>query len=382
MSLEARPIRSLTQVDASAWDALVAADNPFCRHAFLQALETSGCASAENGWQPFHLTLWDGDQLVGAAPCYLKSHSFGEFVFDWAWAHAYEQHGRQYYPKLLCGIPMSPVNGPRLLSGEDDTIKPLLAQALLEVAKAHGLSSAHVNFCIEADSDALRQTPELLPRNDIQFHWSNASYASFDDFLAALHHKKRKNIRQERRRVQSDGWTFEHVEGNDIKAHDLALMHQLYLSTFDKKGNWAPLTLEFFEQLHAAMPTALVLVFASRDELRQAGALLIKSDTVLYGRYWGTFVDSPGLHFETCYYQGIEYAIARKLSQFEPGAQGQHKLARGFLPTVTQSFHYIDDPAFRQAIGRALDHEALDHQAAVAYYAQRNPFRSTPSVER
>ena len=338
-------------------------------------MEATESATTDNGWQPFHLTLWAGDQLLAAAPAYLKSHSFGEFVFDWAWAHAYEQHGRAYYPKLLLAVPMTPIAGPRLLAAGNQRAKQLLAGAIEQVVQQEELSSAHINFVNAIDSEALAGQRQLFPRCDIQFHWQNHGYQTFDDFLSALSAKKRKNIRQERQRVIRDGWRFERISGNEINAGQIAQMHQLYLSTFDRKGNWAPLTLAFFERAVETMADQMVFVFANQTQRGEAGALFFQSQSTLYGRYWGCQSSTPGLHFETCYYQGIEHAIDEGLSTFEPGAQGQHKLARGFLPVETRSYHYIQDPDFARAIAQSLQREHQHHTASLSYLSNRSPFR-------
>ncbi len=352
-------------------------DNPFLSYPFLHALEATESATADNGWQPFHLTLWRNDQLAAATPAYLKSHSFGEFVFDWSWANAYEQHGRAYYPKLLLAVPMTPITGPRLLAAGDPHGKRLLAAGIEQVVQQQQLSTAHINFVNQADDQVLSAQPRLLARSDIQFHWRNPGYVSFADFLAQLSAKKRKNIRQERQRVNRDGWRFERIPGTEIAERQIAQMHQLYLSTFDRKGNWAPLTLSFFEHVVETMPEQVLFILASKEARIEAGALFFQSRSALYGRYWGCQSNSPGLHFETCYYQGIEHAIAMQLSTFEPGAQGQHKLARGFLPVETRSYHYIADPDFAAAIARSLQLEQQHHQASLDHLKQRSPFRKS-----
>jgi len=350
-------------------------DNPFLSYAFLEGLERTGCVTPENGWQPFHLTLWREEKLLAAMPAYLKSHSFGEFVFDWSWANAYEQHGLRYYPKLLCAVPMTPIGGPRILAASNQELKATLAASVPHWVEKQQLSSAHINFTNASDSAIFDGLDRFAARRDIQFHWHNQDYRDFDDFLSRLNAKKRKNIRQERRAVIKAGWHFERVSGAEVSSDQIALMHRLYLSTFDKKGGWAPLSLDFFQYLTQSLPKQTLFVFAHHADLGSAGALFFRSNDALYGRYWGTAADSPGLHFETCYYQGIEYAIENRLSRFEPGAQGQHKLARGFVPTETRSYHFMHHPDFHRAICRAIEAEREHHESALTYYLAHLPFR-------
>ncbi|MEO5622683.1 MAG: GNAT family N-acetyltransferase [Dokdonella sp.] len=352
-------------IPASAWNALLPDDNPFVDHAFLAGLEQHGCIDSRTGWQPHHLGLYDGDRLVAAAPLYLKGNSHGEFVFDWSWANAYAQHGLDYYPKLLCAVPYSPVTGPRLLVGREanaDVLRAALIAAIRGEAQRLELSSAHLNFSGDTDVGALTQS-DWLARLDWQFHWQNRAGAdggwrNFDDFLGALKHKKRKNIRQERMHVARANVTCEIRHGDELDAGEWDALHAFYLATFDEKGNYPALTLAFFRHLGNTMPRRVLAVLCRRADELVAGALMLRSATTLYGRYWGCREQVEGLHFEACYYQGIEYCLREGLTTFEPGAQGEHKLARGFLPTRTQSFHWIADPRFRAAIAVALGHEA------------------------
>lgn len=358
--MDARFHDRIEEIPAAAWNALLPDDHPFVDHAFLDGLERHGCIDARTGWQPHHLGLYDGDLLVAAAPLYLKGNSHGEFVFDWSWASAYAEHGFNYYPKLLCAVPYSPVTGPRLLVGDGadaDARRGLAIAAIKAQAKRLGLSSAHLNFAIEVDADCFADS-DWLPRFDWQFHWRNAGWHDFDAFLGALAHKKRKNIRQERARVARAGVSCEIRHGNELSDAEWAALHDFYLATFDDKGNYPALTLAFFRHLGATMPRRVVAVLCRRNGVLVAGALLLRSATTLYGRYWGCRETIEGLHFEACYYQGIEYCLREGLTTFEPGAQGEHKLARGFLPTKTRSFHWIADPRFRAAIRDALKHEA------------------------
>ena len=327
-------------------------------------------------WQPYHLGIYDGDRLVAAAPLYLKGNSHGEFVFDWSWAGAYERHGLAYYPKLLCAVPYSPVTGPRLLVGtsaDANTLRALLIATMRDESRRLGLSSAHLNFASEDDAAAFDRS-DWLPRFDWQFHWQNQGWRDFDEFLGALNHKKRKNIRSERAHAARAGATCEIRHGDELDAAEWRALHGFYLSTFDDKGNFPALTLDFFRHLGRAMPRRVLAVLCRRGGQLIAGALLLRSATTLYGRYWGCSEQVEGLHFEACYYQGIEYCLREGLQRFEPGAQGEHKLARGFLPTATHSFHWIGDARFRGAIADAL---ARERRALLAYgedLAEHSPY--------
>ena len=291
--------------------------------------------------------------LRGAAPCYLKGNSHGEFVFDQSWAAAYERHGLPYYPKLLCAVPYSPVTGPRLLDGGDPAIRQALLDALRLQTDALGLSSAHINFHRQPIDD-----PHWLPRFDWQFHWHNPGWQGFDDFLAALSSKKRKNIQQERRQVVRAGIRVERLTGSSLTSEACTAMFEFYLDTFQRKGNFPALTEAFFDLLRTTLGEQLMLALAWHGDRCIAGALFLYDSDTLYGRYWGCHEEWPGLHFELCYYQGIEFCLERGIPHFEPGAQGEHKLARGFLPTRTHSSHYLRDARFREAVADALQREA------------------------
>ena len=366
ISLTARFHSRLEEIAENDWNALLPDDNPFVSHAFLAGLEEHGCLRAEYGWRANHLGLYAGERLVAAAPLYLKRNSHGEYVFDWSWASAYERAGRDYYPKLLGAVPYSPVTGPRLLvhrDGEAATLRPLLVKTILAAVEGAELSSAHLNFVSSDDAKALADAG-WLARFDWQFHWTNPAietggWRDFEDFLAALTHKKRKNIRHERAQVARAGITCDLRHGDEIAAAEWRVIHELYLNTFAERGNHPALTLGFFRHLGAAMPRQVLAVLCRRGTEIIAMALLLRSSTTLYGRYWGCIDNVAGLHFEACYYQGIEYCLTHGLTTFEPGAQGEHKLARGFLPTKTRSFHYLADPRFRSAVRQALAREAL-----------------------
>jgi len=371
-SLQLRVLPSLAEVGAAQWDALHDRRNPFVSHAFLAGLEQHGCLRPEWGWQPCHMTLWRGDELAAAVPGYLKHNSHGEFVFDHAWADAYARHGLAYFPKWLGAVPYSPVTGPRLLA-RDAADQRLLLEAIAAHVRAQGLSSAHVNFHVAAEDTAF--DTDWLRRADVQFQWQRRpGWQDFDGFLASMDHKHRKNIRQERARVARSGIGFRVVHGDEASAADLDAMHGFYLQTFAGYGNAPALTLPFLRHLATAMPRHLVIFLAEQDGEPIAGALCLRGGDTLYGRYWGGAA-LPGLHFETCYYQGIDYCLREGLQRFEPGAQGEHKLARGFLPTLVRSRHWVADAQFRQALREWCAREERD----VARYAQalrrRSPFR-------
>ena len=363
----------LDDIPADAWDALHDGANPFVAHAFLAGLERHGCIRAAYGWTPRHLALWDGDALVAAVPGYLKDNSHGEFVFDHAWAHAYARHGVDYFPKWLGAVPYTPVTGPRLLARDGDARSALRA-AVAAHASGLALSSAHVNF--HPDDEDAAFDADWLARADIQYHWRNRDgWADFDAFLGAMDHRHRKNIRQERAKVRRAGIGFRVVHGDEASERDLAAIHGFYLQTFAEYGNTPALTLAFLRHLAMAMPRNLVLVLAMRDDLPVAGALCVRGRDTLYGRYWGASETTPGLHFETCYYQGIEYCLREGLSRFEPGAQGEHKLARGFLPALVRSRHWIADAGFAAALRPWCGEETAAVHRHAAALAARSPFR-------
>ncbi len=372
-----RILDSLAGVAAGDWDALHDGRNPFVSHAFLSGLEQHDCLKSRWGWLPRHAAWYRDGQLLAAAPAYLKGNSHGEFVFDHAWAHAYARYGIDYYPKWLVAVPYSPVSGPRLLARDDGSRRALL-DAMVARTTAQGLSSLHVNFLPEQETTVFDS--RWLVRADVQFHWQNqAGWSEFDQFLDALTSKKRKNLRAERRQVELAGIAFRIVHGNEASEADLADMHRFYCQTQVEKGNQPALTLAFFRHLAATMPRQLVLVLAQRDGESIAGALCLRGGDTLYGRYWGASETVPGLHFETCYYQGIEYCLREGLARFEPGAQGEHKIARGFLPVLTHSRHYIADPAFAEALRPWCDEErasVLRYEHAVL---EHSPFRAPPA---
>ena len=367
-----RILDSLDGVDPARWDAL-ALGNPTLSFAFLDSLHRTGCASAASGWAACYPTLWDGERLVGAAPVYAKSHSFGEYVFDWAWADAYERHGLAYYPKLLCAVPFTPATGARLLA-EDDGAREQLARAMLAMAKDSRLSSLHVLFPGERDARTLRAMG-LLERRGVQFHWSNPGYASFDAFLAELSHDKRKKIRQERRKVAEAGIGLRRLTGREAGEHDWDFFTTCYRRTYRAHRSTPYLNRAFFGTIAQRMPDNLLLVIAERDGRPIAAALDLFGGGALYGRYWGSVEQVPGLHFEACYYQAMEFCIERGIALFEGGAQGEHKHARGFLPEATRSFHWLAHPAFERAIDDFLAREGAGIEAYVDELNERSPFK-------
>ena len=370
---DARFLPSLADMSARDWDALHDGRNPFVTHAFLHGLESQGCLRRDWGWIPHHVTLWEGDTLVAAAPGYLKDNSHGEFVFDHAWAHAYARYGLDYYPKWLCAVPYSPVTGPRLLAQDAAHRKALLTAVRDEVLRL-GLSSAHVNFHAEDEDDAFAS--DWLPRIDVQYHWRNPGHwRDFDGFLADFDHKHRKNIRQERAKVQRAGVVIRTVHGDEATAADLEAMFGFYLRTFQDYGNSPALTLPFLQHLAQTMPRQLVMFLADHDGRTIAGALCLRGHDTLYGRYWGAEAPLPGLHFETCYYQGIAYCLREGLARFEPGAQGEHKIARGFLPAWVRSRHWIADPEFAGALAHWCDEESQAVRRYARTLQSHSPFK-------
>jgi predicted N-acyltransferase len=375
---DTRIITDFSTIDQRDWDQLDHRDNPFLAHAFLVALEASGSISSESGWQPHHLALFEDDQLVACAPTYVKAHSHGEFVFDWAWADAYHRHGLPYYPKLLTAIPYSPVTGPRLLvtkgHPDADLLRKTLSGLAMEECESHDFSTWHCNFCDDTDSAILSNGP-LLARHDWQFHWINQDYQSFDDFLGQLRSRKRKNIRRERRQVAESGIHFEWKLGLELSDRDHEFIFQCYRNTFQAYGNHAALQAGFFRMIAEKMPNHVHVSLAMRDEQTIAMSFFLSGGGRLYGRYWGCMEEVPGLHFEAAYYQGIEFCIANGLQVFESGAQGQHKISRGFVPSQTRSFHLVRNKAFHQAISSFLVREEHWQDEYRAELAGHDPFR-------
>ena len=372
-------VTSIHDIPARDWNRVSGTGHPFLRYEFLAALETHGCVGEDQGWIPQHIVAIDDGELVGIVPLYLKDNSYGEFVFDWAWADAYHRAGMAYYPKLVAAIPYTPVTGARLLvhpaRDRAAVCNALIDRALLLMEETRA-SSLHWLFSNETDTAAL-VARGLLRRTGCHFHWHNAGYASFDDFLSRLSSRKRKKIRRERRYVAEAGVRMEIVSGSEASREQWQAMHFFYRSTFLKKSGMPTLTLAFFEEISRTMGEQLVLVFANHAQRPVAGAIMLRGDDALYGRHWGCLEEFNSLHFEACYYQGIEYCIENRLALFEPGAQGEHKISRGFLPSYTWSAHQIVNEPFREAIQRYLLQE---HDMMVDYHddlMQTSPFRKT-----
>jgi predicted N-acyltransferase len=360
------------RLPAAGWNAL-AGDNPFLRHEFLAALQETGCASPRTGWRPLYLTLTREGRLAGAMPLYAKSHSYGEYVFDWAWADDYQRHGLAYYPKLLCAVPFTPATGPRLLAADPDD-RRALASAAVELAREARLSSLHVLYPGDAEAREL-EAAGLMLRHGVQFHWDNAGYEDFEHYLATMSSAKRKKIRQERRRVADAGVTFQCRSGREATPEDWDFFFRCYTLTYRQHRSTPYLTLEFFRRLAEAMPDHVLLVLGWRGSERVAAALDMLGGGTLYGRYWGALEFIPGLHFEACYYQGIDYCIRHGLQRFEGGAQGEHKVARGLLPTRTWSAHWLAHPEFADAIGDYLRREATAIDRYIDELADSAPFK-------
>ena len=381
----ARLLRSIAEVGAAEWNALVGSSaQPFLRHEFLLSLEESGCTTAKTGWAPEHLIARDAaGRLVGAVPLYRKSHSRGEFVFDFSWANAYAQHGLKYYPKLLSAVPFTPVSGPRLLvdpTVEAQSMRAALIRAVREHARDQRLSSWHVLFPTDPELTALTQGG-LIPRRDCQFHWFNRGYESFEAFLATFTAEKRKKAKRERRRVAEAGIVFDTRSGADM---DDALWHtvyEFYADTFYRHGHEPYLNLKFFKLVGSAMPERLMLKIARQGATPIALAIFFVGDDALYGRYWGAGGNYHSLHFETCYYQGIEYCIEKGLSRFEPGTQGEHKIPRGFVPALTCSAHDIGDARFAAAIRDFAAREAHGVDVYAAAVNEHVPYHRATDEE-
>ncbi|MGE5641022.1 MAG: GNAT family N-acetyltransferase [Clostridia bacterium] len=363
-------VESLAAVNREEWNAL-AGDQPFLRHEFLAALLETGCASARTGWAPRFLVLRRAGALAGAMPLFAKSHSYGEYVFDWAWAEAHERHGIAYYPKLLCAVPFTPVRGRRILASSEEDRRTLVDAAL---KLARGFSSLHVLFPEPAEAGLL-EGRGLLVRRTVQFHWQNEGYADFEQFLARMSHGRRKNIRQERRRVREAGVTLRRLQGRELDRGHWEFFARCYRRTYAAHGSSPYLNLEFFLRLGAALPDNVVMVMAERDHRPIAAALLLCDSSTLYGRYWGALEHVPLLHFECCYYQPIEHAIELGLQRFEGGAQGEHKLFRGLLPVETLSAHWIADPRFARAVEQFLEREGAGVARYVDELCEHSPFK-------
>ena len=375
--VELKVLDSLDTIATQDWDALTD-NNPTLSHAFLQSMIDAGCTTAKTGWLPQFLTLWrdiDGRQsLCGAVPLYVKSHSYGEYVFDWSWAEAYQRHGLAYYPKLLSAIPFTPCTGGRLLA-QTAADRKILLDGLLSLAEQSDVSSLHVLFP-DAQDYQLLLAKGMMPRTSIQFHWQNAGYKCFDDFLATMSHDKRKKVKQERRKVVEAGITFKRLVGSDITDADWDFFVKCYDHTYRAHFSTPYLNRQFFGLIGKRMPDNVLLIVAERNGKRIASALNLFSKRTLYGRYWGGIEFHSGLHFETCYYQALEFCIARGIQVFEGGAQGEHKLARGFLPVKCHSAHWLKQPQFARAVEDFLRRESGGMEKYVNELGESSPFKS------
>ncbi len=381
-ALTVRMIERIAELPAAQWDACAGSGNPFVSHAFLAALEASDSATAKTGWAPHHLVAENAaGRVVGVVPTYLKSHSYGEYVFDHGWADANGRAGGSYYPKLHVAVPFTPVPGQRLLcrpDGDAGATRAALIEALHTIAERAGLSSAHATFCTEEEAEAFAEAGWLI-RRGFQYHWRNDGYKSFDDFLARLNHSKRKTIKRERREVVAQGLSVEMLTGAALQPDHWDAFFELYIATSDRKWGSPYLTREFFQQLGTAMPERVALVLARHGERPVGGALNLIGDDALYGRNWGGRGDYPFLHFEACYYPAIEFAIGRGLARVEAGAQGDHKLPRGYLPVPTYSAHWIRDRGFRKAVADFLRREGEMVAHEIASLGDYSPFKQTES---
>ncbi len=374
--MQIKILNAIDEIEADQWNDLIKDNNPFCRHEFLSALEKHHCVGERFGWIPRHIAILDNNQLIGAAILYEKYNNYGEFVFDHVWQNAYEKYGLNYYPKLVSAIPYTPASGVRLLTQAHtkDQVFPLLLSTIQQVCDKIGASSFH---CLFASTDEVKwlEQQQLAIRHDCQFHWNNQNYQTFDDFLANLRQKKRKNIRQERKKVINAGVTFRQLDGDTATQTDWRNFADFYTQTFLEKSGTPTLNFDFFIEVAKAMPKQVLLVLADLNGECIAGSLMFASDTHLYGRHWGCKEQVDYLHFEACYYQGIEYCIKHNLQVFEPGAQGEHKVARGFIPTLTQSAHWIKDEGFKDPIKGFCKQEVQHIEHYIQQVNTHNPYK-------
>lgn len=376
--MEIETLSRIAQLPQQEWDACHTTDYPFLNHAFLAALEHSGCVSSESGWSPQHLVVRDQGKIVGGMPLYLKSHSWGEYVFDQEWGNAFHRYGMRYYPKLLNSMPFTPATGPRWIQNHGGhEVGAALIKACIDKVEAEELSSFHSLFPSDQHGE-LFEKHGLLKRYACQFHWFNKSYQSFDDFLESFASRKRKNVRKERKGVHDLGLSFVRKTGNEMTSDDWIKFYEFYASTYYKRGHSPHLNLDFFQLLAKDMGDTIIVdwVFSPKDDAAIAAALFFKDSNTLYGRYWGCRHEIQGLHFEVCFYRGIEFAIEQGIERFDPGAQGEHKISRGFEPIETTSFHYIAHPGFRDAIGNFVEEEKRYVEQYREAAAQRLPFKS------
>lgn len=384
MNTEANLLNGIADIPAAAWDALACPEaavsraiDPFTTHRFLLALDRSGSTGPGTGWQSRPLVVQNGAKLVAAAPLYVKSHSQGEYIFDHGWAQGYERAGGRYYPKLQIAVPFTPATGPRFLGPPG--LRDTLITAAIGIAEQNQLSSIHVTFCTEAEAEFLANRHDLLHRVTQQFHWENRGYVDFNAFLTSLSSRKRKMIRKERETAQSSGLTIQTLTGAQIRPHHWDAFWAFYQDTGSRKWGTPYLTRAFFNELHTTMRDDILLVLANRGDTPVAGALNFIGRDTLFGRYWGCSEDHPCLHFELCYYQAIDWAITNGLQRVEAGAQGEHKLARGYLPSPVHSLHWIRDPGFRRAVAQYLDQERRAVDEEIEVLTAYGPFRRVHS---
>jgi len=378
-------LHSVDEISESTWNDCAKASppyNPFLNHKFLLALEKSNSVSPETGWQPFHLKVEKNSELIGVVPMYLKSHSQGEYVFDYGWADAWQRAGGRYYPKLQSSIPFTPATGPRLLAlNPNEKNINILLDACIGVAQKTQVSSMHMTFMPKNQWDYANQSG-FLSRIDQQFHWHNAGYQGFDQFLSDLASKKRKNLKRERRDALANGITIEWATGDSLNEQHWDAFYHFYVDTGARKWGTPYLTREFFSLIGQTMPEDILLILAKREDKYIAGALNFIGGDTLFGRNWGCIEDHRFLHFEVCYYQAIDFAIKHNLKKVEAGAQGSHKVARGYLPQATYSAHWISDPNFKDAVRRFLDEERQHVADDIAYIEHRSPFSSNTDLEK
>ena len=378
--MQTRILERLDEIPAFEWNRLVGDQNPFLRHEFLNGLERHGCVGESSGWIPQHVVVRDEGRLVGAAPMYLKYNSYGEFVFDWSWADAYRRLRLAYYPKLVVAVPYTPVTGQRLLIANEASPQRVTA-AIVEATRRHArrvkASSLHWLFTTEAQTADLEQAG-FMPRTGYQFHWTNRGYRDFDDLLSEFNASRRKKIKRERRYVDEAGIDIEVLGGHQVTESQWAVMHSFYRNTFDRRGGWPTLTQGFFQSLGETMPSNVVLVLARHRTRYVAGAFNLRGSEVLYGRHWGCSEEFHSLHFELCYYRTLDYCIGHRLKRFEAGAQGEHKLARGFLPVRTYSAHELQHEGMQQVVGDFLMRERHAVDQYIAELEGHSPFKANP----
>lgn len=368
---------SIADIAADDWNRLCGTEYPFLRHEFLNLAEQTRCVSKEQGWTPRHLSISEHGRLRAAMPLYEKSHSWGEFVFDWAWANAYEQAGLSYYPKLVSAVPFTPAPSCRLLlaDADDSEAAGQLIEGAVDLAMHSECSSLHLLFPT-ADEIVLLESAGLLTRKDCQFHWQNRGYHTFDDFLATFTAAKRKKAKRDRRRAQESGIRFRRLRGNEMDDSHWSIVHALISRTFLQRGSLPYFNEEFFRSVSRQLPDNILVILAEKDAHAVAAAVFFDSERILYGRYWGSNGHYDALHFETCYYQGIEYCIDTGKQVFEPGTQGEHKISRGFSPVTTWSAHWLAHPEFADAISKYLDHESRHVERYMEAVDSRSPYKS------